>query len=98
MLLSTGLFTTPVIQRIGYRATLAIGSILAPLGLILASFATQLWHIYLSQGILYGIGAGLAFSSSVTLPSQWFVKNRALATGLAVSGRYVCVVVCLGTS
>lgn len=65
---------------------MAIGTILAPLGLILASFATQLWHVYLSQGILFGLGSACVFSPSITLPSQWFVKNRALATGLAVSG------------
>lgn len=86
LLLSTGLLITPLIQRIGYRGCMAIGAILAPLGLVLASYATQLWHVYLSQGILFGIGASFVFSPSITLPSQWFLKNRALATGLAVSG------------
>ncbi|KAL0079748.1 major facilitator superfamily domain-containing protein [Phycomyces blakesleeanus] len=65
---------------------MVIGSILTPLGLILASFATQLWHVYLSQGILFGFGAAFVFSPSITLPSQWFVRNRAFATGIAVSG------------
>ncbi|KAI8991431.1 major facilitator superfamily domain-containing protein [Mycotypha africana] len=65
---------------------MAIGTLLSPLGLILASFATQLWHVYLSQGILFGLGAAFVFSPSVTLPSQWFTSRRALATGIAVSG------------
>ncbi|KAI7852924.1 major facilitator superfamily domain-containing protein [Circinella umbellata] len=65
---------------------MAIGTILAPLGLVLASYATELWHLYLAQGILFGLGGSFVFSPSITLPSQWFVKNRALATGLAVSG------------
>ncbi|KAI8074537.1 major facilitator superfamily domain-containing protein [Gongronella butleri] len=65
---------------------MAIGMVLAPLGLILASYATQLWHIYLSQGLLYGIGSGLAFAPSLALPSQFFVRHRSLATGLAVAG------------
>ncbi|KAG0170499.1 hypothetical protein DFQ28_001813 [Apophysomyces sp. BC1034] len=85
-LLSCGLFITPLIQRLGFRGTMLIGTVLAPLGLILASFATQLWHIYLSQGILFGIGGTFVFAPSVALPSQWFVANRALATGIAVSG------------
>ncbi|KAF7726988.1 hypothetical protein EC973_008183 [Apophysomyces ossiformis] len=85
-LLSCGVFLTPVIQRIGFRGTMMIGTILAPLGLILASFATELWHIYLTQGILFGIGGTFVFAPSVALPAQWFVKNRALATGIAVSG------------
>ncbi|CAO3669684.1 hypothetical protein G6F70_004706 [Rhizopus microsporus] len=86
MLLGLGVFMTPVIQKLGFRGTMVIGTILTPLGLILASFATELWHVYLSQGILYGFGSAFVFSPSVTLPSQWFTKRRALATGLAVSG------------
>ncbi|KAG0801406.1 hypothetical protein G6F22_001282 [Rhizopus arrhizus] len=86
LILALGLFITPVIQKIGFRGTMAIGTIVSPLGLILASFATELWHTYLSQGILFGLGAAFVFSPSVTLPSQWFTTKRALATGLAVSG------------
>ncbi|KAI8089262.1 major facilitator superfamily domain-containing protein [Halteromyces radiatus] len=65
---------------------MAIGSVLCPLGLVLSSLATSLWTIYLAQGLLFGIGAGLCFAPSIALPSQWFNKNRSLATGLAVSG------------
>ncbi|CAO3625109.1 unnamed protein product [Mucor hiemalis] len=86
LLLALGMFITPVIQRIGFRGTMAIGTILSPLALILASFATELWQIYLTQGILFGFGSAFAFSPSVTLPSQWFTSKRALATGIAVSG------------
>ncbi|KAI8145223.1 major facilitator superfamily domain-containing protein [Fennellomyces sp. T-0311] len=63
-----------------------IGVIVSPLGLILASFNTALWQLYLTQGILVGIGGACCFSASLTLPPQWFYKNRALATGIAVSG------------
>lgn len=86
LLLALGVFITPVIQKIGYRGTMMIGTIGAPLSLILASFATQLWHVYLSQGILLGITSAFVFQPSVTLPSQWFTAKRALATGIAVSG------------
>ncbi|KAI9317746.1 major facilitator superfamily domain-containing protein [Dichotomocladium elegans] len=86
MLLSMGLFISPFLRRLGFRGTMVIGTVLAPLGLVLASFATELWQVYLSQGILFGLGGAFVFSPSITLPSQWFVKNRALATGIAVSG------------
>lgn len=65
---------------------MAIGTVFSPLALILASFATELWHVYLSQGILFGLASAFVFSPSVTLPSQWFTSKRALATGIAVSG------------
>ncbi|CAO3593135.1 unnamed protein product [Absidia cylindrospora] len=85
-LLSTSVFLPPLIRRIGYRRTMVIGAILAPLGLFLASMATSLWQIYLSQGFLFGLGCGFVYSPAMALPSQWFKKNRALATGLASSG------------
>ncbi|CAO3593136.1 unnamed protein product [Absidia cylindrospora] len=63
-----------------------IGAVLAPLGLLLSSVATEICHIYLSQGFLFGLGCGFVFCPAMALPSQWFKKNRALATGLAAAG------------
>ncbi|KAF9343808.1 hypothetical protein BGX34_006348, partial [Mortierella sp. NVP85] len=40
--------------RIGYRKMIFTGSIFVAGGCIAASFATRVWHLYLSQGILYG--------------------------------------------
>lgn len=34
----------------------------------------------------FGLGGTFCFASSVTLPSQWFYRNRGLATGTAISG------------
>ncbi|KAG1494766.1 hypothetical protein G6F46_006741 [Rhizopus delemar] len=84
--LAFGLFTTPVIQKLGFRGTMMIGTILCPVSLILASFATNLWEIYMTQGILAGIGGAFVFTPAITLPSQWFTSRRGLATGLAISG------------
>lgn len=55
-------------------------------GLISASFSTQIWHLYLTQGLLFGLGSGLAFIMALTIVPQWFQKHRGLATGVGVSG------------
>ncbi|SAM08309.1 hypothetical protein [Absidia glauca] len=86
LLLSSAVLLPPLIHRFGYRRTMSIGAVLAPLGLVLASFSTQLWHIYLAQGVLFGLGCGFIYASSLALPSMWFKRNRALATGLSASG------------
>ncbi|KAI8599728.1 major facilitator superfamily domain-containing protein, partial [Dissophora ornata] len=44
------------------------------------------WHLYVTQGVLFGIGASLAYYPAIAVPSQYFVKNRGLAIGIAVSG------------
>ncbi|KAF9185226.1 hypothetical protein BGZ51_002715 [Haplosporangium sp. Z 767] len=75
-----------VADRFGFRITAVAGAIIMTVSLILASFATQLWHLYLTQGILFGIGSSLAYYPAIAAPSHYFSKKRGLATGLAVSG------------
>ncbi|KAG0341082.1 hypothetical protein BG004_006158 [Podila humilis] len=73
-------------DRWGYRVTSCAGTVIMTLALVLASFSSQLWHLYLSQGLLFGIGSSLVYFSSVAAPSHWFNKRRGLAMGIAASG------------
>ncbi|KAI7881457.1 MFS general substrate transporter [Lichtheimia hyalospora FSU 10163] len=83
---SLGIPLSFVINTIGHRNTLAIGTVLCPLGLFLASIATELWQTFLTHGFIFGLGASFCFSASFMLPSQWFVRRRALANGVANTG------------
>ncbi|KAF9391272.1 hypothetical protein CPB97_007078 [Podila verticillata] len=75
-----------VADRFGFRVTALFGTLLMTASLVLSSFATQLWHLFLTQGIMFGVGASLSYYPAVAAPSHWFVSKRGLATGLAVSG------------
>ncbi|KAI8330690.1 major facilitator superfamily domain-containing protein, partial [Chlamydoabsidia padenii] len=86
LLLSSAVLLPPLIQWFGYRRTMMVGAILAPLGLILASISSQLWQLYLTQGVLFGLGCGFVYAPALALPSLWFKRNRALATALGSSG------------
>ncbi|KAF8984825.1 hypothetical protein BGZ46_006938 [Entomortierella lignicola] len=81
-----GPFVAPLTRFIGLRAVVAVGIIAAALGLILASFTTELWHLYITQGFLFGCGGGLVFFSSISVTAQYFEKRRGLANGIAVAG------------
>ncbi|TPX31764.1 hypothetical protein SmJEL517_g04990 [Synchytrium microbalum] len=72
--------------RFGFRLLIQIGAVVFGLGYILASFGTTFWHIMLTQGILGPIGIALCFFPAISIPSQYFLKKRAIATGIAVSG------------
>jgi hypothetical protein len=41
----------PMLARFGTRIITFGGSVLMSLGLILAGFSTQVWHLYLTQGV-----------------------------------------------
>lgn len=69
--------------RFGIRAPVALGVVLITVAMELASISTKYWHLFLSQGVMWGLGASLIFIPSIGLPSQYFSKRRGLATGLA---------------
>lgn len=39
-----------------------------------------------SQGVLAGIGQGMALPLFMSLPAQWFYRRRGLASGIAMGG------------
>ncbi|KAI9298413.1 MFS general substrate transporter [Neoconidiobolus thromboides FSU 785] len=79
-------FTGKVADRIGYRNSILIGSVVLPLGLLLASFSTEVWHLFLTQGVMTGIGGAISFVPAISAPAQWFKKYTGLATGICVAG------------
>ncbi|KAA8911064.1 hypothetical protein TRICI_003945 [Trichomonascus ciferrii] len=77
---------TMLVGKYGIKPTMFCGVILETLGLITASFASQLWHLVLSQGISFGMGIGLLYIPTAAVVPQWFTTKRSLASGVAVSG------------
>ncbi|KAI8051508.1 major facilitator superfamily domain-containing protein [Syncephalis plumigaleata] len=86
LLFIIGPFFGALIRKFGPKPLMYLGTIIQPLGMLLASWVQQPWQLYLTHGVLIGIGSSLVFFPSVFMPTQWFMKRRGLATGLAVSG------------
>ncbi|AOW06408.1 major facilitator superfamily domain-containing protein [Yarrowia lipolytica] len=88
--IGAGLLAAPVanlaIRNLGLKPSLLIGTFLQLAGCIVASFATHIWHLYVSQGLLMGLAIIFLFAPAVTVPPQWFKKKRSLANGLTVAG------------
>ncbi|CAG9982798.1 unnamed protein product [Clonostachys byssicola] len=70
----------------GIRPTMFVGVVLETASLVIASFATQLWHLFLTQGLLFGAGVGLLFIPTAAVVPQWFTTKRSLASGISLSG------------
>ncbi|KAI0387305.1 MFS general substrate transporter [Hypomontagnella monticulosa] len=86
-LLASPLATTLIgWNRCGTQLTIFLGVIFETIGFIGSSFATELWHLILSQGVAFGLGMGLCFVASASVPPQWFVKRRSFANAIAASG------------
>jgi MFS family permease len=88
--MSVALLISPVatvcVRLLGTRATLSIGVLLQTAGLLGASFASEIWHLFLSQGLAFGLGMGFMFVASVGIIPQWFSKKRSFANSIGASG------------
>ncbi|KAF2862382.1 MFS general substrate transporter [Piedraia hortae CBS 480.64] len=74
------------VRILGTRKTPLLGTLIESAALISASFSRRIWHLYLAQGVAFGIGAGLIFVASVTILPQWFSTRRSLASGISACG------------
>lgn len=71
----------------GPRVVMELGVAATGLGLLLATLATQPWHIYLTLGVLVGGGSVcLGYTGQSLFLPAWFERRRGLAMSVAFSG------------
>ncbi|KAG7895190.1 hypothetical protein KL907_000684 [Ogataea polymorpha] len=70
---------------IGIKPAMLIGLVSQTLGYLLASFSTKLWQLYLTQGVLVGIGFAFLYNPSIVTVPDWFNKKRGLSFGIIAS-------------
>jgi OFA family oxalate/formate antiporter-like MFS transporter len=73
------------VDRLGPRIVVIFGGILAGLGWVINSIATELWVLFAGQ-IVSGIGAGAVYGTCVGNALKWFPDRRGLAAGLTAAG------------
>lgn len=69
-----------------YRYCLIGGFIFQIVGIFMVSLCKQYWQVFLAQGLCCGIGDGLLFCPTTAMIATYFVKRRAIALGLTLSG------------
>ncbi|XP_012910212.1 monocarboxylate transporter 12 [Mustela putorius furo] len=75
-----------VSNHLSCQVGIMLGGLLASTGLILGSFATNLKHLYLTLGVLTGLGFALCYSPAIAMVGKYFSRRKALAYGIAMSG------------
>ena len=73
-------------DRWGPRVVCMAGMGFIALGLFLTSLAQNLGTVYLSYGLLVGLGIAFVYTPSIASVQPWFSKRRGLASGIASSG------------
>ncbi len=73
-------------DKIGPKKVASIGGILLAIGLILSSFTTSVTWLYISFGVIGGLGIGAGYVCPLATCVKWFPDKKGLITGLAVAG------------
>ena len=73
-------------DRYGCRITTILGGVTCVLGLLLTSQAPSIYCMYLTYSVIVGFGTCCVYTASFVVVPRYFIKRRALATGVVSCG------------
>jgi MFS family permease len=76
-------------DKYGIYKTVVAGIVMMSVGYVLASFATGVGLLCVSQGLLIGIGTSTTFAPLIAHVSHWFDRRKGAAVGIIASGQYL---------
>uniref|UniRef100_A0A8C6UCN4 Solute carrier family 16 member 12a n=1 Tax=Neogobius melanostomus TaxID=47308 RepID=A0A8C6UCN4_9GOBI len=68
------------------RSIVMVGGLLSFTGMVISSFANSLAFLYVSMGIVTGLGFALSYTPTVAMVGNYFHERKALAYGIGLSG------------
>ncbi len=84
-----GLVTFPAgrwSDKIGPQKVIMTGGLLLAIGFILSGFIQSKAQLYITYGVIAGLGGGMIYLPPIATAPKWWPDRRALATGFAVVG------------
>ncbi|KAL4605030.1 monocarboxylate transporter 7 isoform X1 [Arapaima gigas] len=88
-------FTAPLSSvmstRFGCQPVVMLGGFLISLGTIATAFTRSINEMYITVGIVSGLGYCLSFLPTVTILSHYFSRRRSLVTAVASTGESISV-------
>ncbi|XP_040923427.1 monocarboxylate transporter 6 [Toxotes jaculatrix] len=81
-----GPFCSVLVERFGCRATVMLGGVLSGLGMAASSFTQSIIQLYITAGVITGLGFCFSFQPAVTILGHYFVRRRAFANAMSSTG------------
>jgi MFS transporter, OFA family, oxalate/formate antiporter len=67
------------------RLVIFLGGLLFGSGMFLAGFSNSLTWLYLTYGVMLGVGNGAAYGAVISTAVRWFPDRRGMASGIVES-------------
>lgn len=76
----------PKVDALGPKKFVFLGGLLFGAGMFATGFASSLPVLYLTYGVVLGLGIGSAYGASTSVATKWFPDKKGLAGGLTAAG------------
>ncbi|KAK7095355.1 hypothetical protein V1264_006775 [Littorina saxatilis] len=76
-------------DRFGIRRVAFLGGLLVFLGMLSSAFVSHLLLLYLTLGVLTGVGFGFTYSASIVILGHYFYRRIGLANAIVMCGASV---------
>ncbi|XP_066518771.1 monocarboxylate transporter 6 [Hoplias malabaricus] len=73
-------------ERFGCRATVMLGGVLSGLGMAASAFSNSIVELYITAGLITGLGFCFSFQPAVTILGHYFVRRRVFANAMSSTG------------
>ncbi|KAJ0177452.1 hypothetical protein K1T71_007461 [Dendrolimus kikuchii] len=84
--LIAGPIMSALVDRYGCKKMTIVGGIASTIGFVAAAFSNSIEVLYVTYGLMAGLGMGLLYVTAVVSIAFWFEKRRNLAVGLGSCG------------
>ncbi|XP_053411442.1 monocarboxylate transporter 2 [Nycticebus coucang] len=81
-----GPISSVLVNKYGSRPVVIMGGLLCCAGMILASFSSNVVELYLTMGLIVGLGLAFNLQPALTIIGKYFYLKRPMANGLAMAG------------
>jgi oxalate/formate antiporter len=75
-----------LVDKFGPKVLIGVGGVLSGLSWVLASYASSLTMLYLTYGLIGGLGTGIVYVGVVGQMVGWFPDRRGFAAGVVAAG------------
>src|ERR1700735_3292846 len=75
-----------LVDKFGPKLLIGVGGVLSGLSWVLASYASSLTTLYLTYGLVGGLGTGIVYVGVVGQVVGWFPDRRGFAAGVVAAG------------
>ncbi|XP_006814712.1 monocarboxylate transporter 12-like [Saccoglossus kowalevskii] len=90
---ASGIVGSFIAKCFGTRPTVFVGGSLAVSGFFISSFATSLEFLYITSGVMPGLGIGMCLPPTLTMVGQYFPKRFAVANGFCMMGNGITLTI-----